>query len=202
MRSLRLVVLVLLLLGFAGAFDPIGWLSSKLKRKQPDVTPVSDDNAKKYLQDFGYVQPSALLGSSSGGGPFSEIRDTFKSAVRKFQEFAGLEPTGSLDIRTKKKMAEPRCGVLDVRALSSSRDDVFKWKKNRLTYSIFSYSTDLPKDQIRQALRKAFDTWSAATPLDFTEVSANDETADIKIKFAAGSHGDPWPVCSMAKAEF
>lgn len=41
----------------------------------------------------------------------------------------------------------------------------------------------------RQAIRKAFDIWSAAVPLDFTEVSNQDESADIKIKFASGSHG-------------
>lgn len=45
----------------------------------------------------------------------------------------------------------------------------------------------------RKAIRKAFDVWSAVTPLDFTELGNHDESADIKIKFGSGNHGDNWP---------
>jgi len=187
---MKWLFVLLLALGTSNAFDPLGWIAGKASEVGKVLEPVTVDGAKKYLQNFGYVEPSAILSSSSSGGG---IGDTVRSAVRKFQEFAGITPTGELDLRTRTKMAEPRCGVGDVRALSSSRDDVFKWKKNRLTYSIFSYSTDLPQSQIQQAIRKAFDIWSTAAPLDFIEVSNHDESADIKIKFASGSHGDPWP---------
>uniref|UniRef100_A0A915DHH1 Peptidase metallopeptidase domain-containing protein n=1 Tax=Ditylenchus dipsaci TaxID=166011 RepID=A0A915DHH1_9BILA len=155
------------------AVDLLGLLGGSSRK--PDLEPVSDDKAKDYLEKFGYVGPSAALSPGSGlAGDFSDLKTSFKSAIRKFQEFAGLSPTGELDIRTKKKMAEPRCGVYDVQAITSGRDAAFKWHINR-------------------AIRKAFDTWSAVTPLSFTEVSPNDDSADIKIKFASGSHGDPWP---------
>ena len=55
-------------------------------------------------------------------------------------------------------MAEPRCGVHDVQAISSTREAAFKWKKEHLTYSITTYSPDLPHDDIKRAIRKAFDT--------------------------------------------
>ena len=105
------------------------------------------------------MQPSSVLHASSGlAGDFQDLKDAFKVAVRKFQEFAGLKPTGQLDVQTKKKMAEPRCGVYDVQAISSTREAAFKWKKNHLTYSITTYSPDLPRDDIKRAIRQAFDT--------------------------------------------
>lgn len=45
----------------------------------------------------------------------------------------------------------------------------------------------------REAIRKAFDMWSEASPLEFTEVSPSDSSADIKVRFASSDHGDPWP---------
>ena len=48
----------------------------------------------------------------------------------KFQEFAGLKKTGLLDSQTKEKMAEPRCGVTDVEAITSGGETLFffNWK--------------------------------------------------------------------------
>uniref|UniRef100_A0A914D5R0 Peptidase metallopeptidase domain-containing protein n=1 Tax=Acrobeloides nanus TaxID=290746 RepID=A0A914D5R0_9BILA len=193
------LVFLISLLNFetSSSFDLFGLLSggsgSRSSRRH-DLQPVSDEKAAQYLQNFGYVQPSAMLQSSSGfAADMQDVKSMLNSAIRKFQEFAGLEPTGKLDVATKKKMAEPRCGLMDVRAISTTREAAYRWKKNRLTYSIESYSPDLPHDDISKAIRHAFRTWSEVVPLDFTEVSRGDESADIKIKFAAQNHGDPWP---------
>uniref|UniRef100_A0A7E4VIK3 ZnMc domain-containing protein n=1 Tax=Panagrellus redivivus TaxID=6233 RepID=A0A7E4VIK3_PANRE len=198
MRCSTLVVALTVALMASGVdgFDLFGLFGSK-KNSAPkrDLKPVSDEKANKYLQQFGYMAPSHVLEATPNGmsGDFSDVTSLFKRAVRKFQEFAGLKTTGELDVQTKKKMAEPRCGVFDVQAITSSREAAFKWKKNQLTYSIYLYSPDLSRDDIRRAIRKAFDTWSAVVPLDFTEVDSTDSSADIKIKFAANDHGDPWP---------
>ncbi|CAD5232233.1 unnamed protein product [Bursaphelenchus xylophilus] len=191
-------LLLLTLCGSALGFDFFGLFgssdssSSKKKSKHREETPVDDKNAQEYLYKFGYAGPSQIQ-ESSFGSKLQSVGNTFKSAIRKFQEFAGINPTGELDIRTRKKMAEPRCGMMDVQALQVTREDAYKWKKNPLTYSIFTYSSDIPHDQVTRAIRKAFDVWSEVSPLDFTETSNHNENADIKIKFASRNHGDPWP---------
>ncbi|GMR59789.1 hypothetical protein PMAYCL1PPCAC_29984, partial [Pristionchus mayeri] len=190
--EMRVWLLLLLVLPFssAGFFDSItNFFSGGAKKIKEHFTPVSVDKAKDYLQSFGYVPPSGL---SSGGlkGAFQDAKSALKSAVKKFQEFAHLNPTGELDDATREKMAAPRCGEPDVQFITSG-GSAFKWRKNDLTYSIDNWSPDLPRDQIRRALAEAYGVWAAVTPLTFREVQPGQ--GDIKIKFGSGSHGDPWP---------
>uniref|UniRef100_A0A915AFX0 Peptidase metallopeptidase domain-containing protein n=1 Tax=Parascaris univalens TaxID=6257 RepID=A0A915AFX0_PARUN len=156
-----------------------------------NLKPLSDAQATKYLSDYGYVSTSNVL-SSAPSGVGLDREDTFsslKNAIRKFQEFARLRQTGELDDATRRKMAQPRCGVTDVLAITKG-GPAFKWNKKDLTYSIESFSPDLPQDDIRRAMAKAFATWSAVAPLNFEEVRTG---GDIKIRFASRFHGDPWP---------
>ncbi|CAI5450090.1 unnamed protein product [Caenorhabditis angaria] len=157
--------------------------------------PVSDDKARKYLQDFGYVPPSNSLQSSRNGmsADLMDAGSIFRSAIAKFQEFAGLAKTGVLDVATKAKMALSRCGVTDTPlALTSGSSSQFKWPKNRLKYSIENFSSDLPKDDVRKAIAEAYSLWSKVTPLEFEEVPAG-STSDIKVRFGVSNHNDPWP---------
>lgn len=55
-------------------------------------------------------------GSSDGGG---DERERVRQALRHFQLFTGLPQTGVLDVRTKRKMAQPRCGVTDAPAIQA-----------------------------------------------------------------------------------
>lgn len=154
---------------------------------------LSDEKARSYLQTFGYVPPSNSLQSRNGmAGDIQSAEQVFKSAIRKFQEFAGIAKTGFLDAATKAKMALSRCGVTDAPLALTSGSSQFKWSKTRLTYSIESWSSDLSKDDVRRAISEAYGLWSKVTPLEFSEVPAG-STSDIKIRFGVRNHNDPWP---------
>ncbi|CAI4222771.1 unnamed protein product [Auanema sp. JU1783] len=186
--------LLLIAVTHAGFFDFISRIANNdgsSKKAKSKMKPVTDDKAKKYLQDFGYIGPSNSLGSSPNGmnADFGSSSSWLKRAITKFQEFAGLQKTGELDDETKTKMAEPRCGVIDVAAVTSG-GAAFKWRKTQLTYSIENFSPDLPREDVRRAVREAYSLWSDVTPLEFSEVSSG---GDIKIRFGTNNHNDPWP---------
>ncbi|EFO15073.1 matrixin family protein [Loa loa] len=113
---------------------------------------------------------------------------TIRDALKKFQAFAGLKVTGKLDAATVNKMKQKRCGRPDVIALR--QQDKYKWKKNDLTYSIESLTNELSESEVREALKKASDTWSAVTRLTLNEIS---QKGDITVAFARRMHDDPWP---------
>ncbi|PIO58007.1 Matrixin, partial [Teladorsagia circumcincta] len=64
--------------------------------------------------------------------------------------------------------------------VSSNGGAAFKWKKNRLTYSIENFSPDLPREDVKRAIREGYDVWAAVTPLEFEEVQPG-SGADIKV---------------------
>lgn len=156
--------------------------------------PVDEDKAADYLSQFGYVSPGQLNAADTRTGMAGDVVDLFREAVKKFQSFANLPVTGVLDVKTRKKMAEPRCGMQDnVEMLSTGKGPTFKWQKKDLTYAIHNFSPDLPADQIRTAIQTAFAQWAAVSPLTFREVNPLVEQANINIRFASGYHDDPWP---------
>jgi predicted Zn-dependent protease len=63
-----------------------------------------------------------------------------------------------------------------------------KWNKTSLTYYINNVSNSLTASQRESIIQTAFQRWAAVTNLSFTKVSSA-SAADIKLKWATGSHG-------------
>ena len=57
--------------------------------------------------------------------------------------------TGVLDAPTRQKMDQPRCGVPDVGEYSVGVTEDRKWHSNNLTYSIDTFTGDLPNKTVR-----------------------------------------------------
>src|SRR6185295_12502724 len=74
-------------------------------------------------------------------GTFDELTQT---ALKSYQAFHGLTPTGKLDIGTEAEMNRPRCGFPDLPG-GGQRIGNFviggtKWSRTDLTYQITKFS--------------------------------------------------------------
>jgi len=141
--------------------------------------------AVDYLSQFGYIPTP-----EDGSRPYVDVT-VLDDAVKEFQTFAGLEPTGKLDSDTVDLMKTPRCGKEDRVAnfvLQGSN-----WQKKSLTYRIFKYPSNrgLSKLDVDRETRKAFSMWEKASGLRFEETASS--SADIEIRFEKFSHGDGIP---------
>ncbi|NXR83062.1 MMP7 protein, partial [Pycnonotus jocosus] len=115
---------------------------------------------------------------------------SIEERIKKLQKFYHLTVTGKLDRATEEIMKHPRCGMPDVAEYQTFPGNP-KWKKTQLTYKILSYTTDIPRSKVDDAIKKAFKVWSDVTPLSFRRVHLSQ--ADIYIKFARREHGDGYP---------
>lgn len=154
---------------------------------------------KKYFERFGYLKiPDNNL---------TDIFDEkFESAVLKYQKNLGLLETGKLDSTTVQQIMSPRCGVTDENhknnKLHVTQHFAYfygqpRWVRsdaNQLLMLTYAFSPkylsgDLTLLEIRPVFRRAFSRWSSVIPVNFTEAK-NYNSADIKIGFYRGDHGD------------
>ena len=182
---------------------PTGAVGLKAGSKAKAVRPI-----QAYLEEFGYLESEeqpfehdavfmrrtsddhvldAPLAATTGA-----FDDATVEALKRFQEYAGLEVTGVVDEATRTKMNCKRCGLPDTSAFGEFVTGVGKWNTNKLTYSFQNYTADIPNSTIRWAIDQAFSLWSAETPLRFRRV-ADGTSGDIAIRFVTGNHGDGAP---------
>jgi hypothetical protein len=145
---------------------------------------------KRYLRKFGYYERCSCI---------EELycKDV-KEAVEKYQIFFGLKVTGVLDRETFLQMRKPRCGLPDLDPGEDVRKRVADfctttaWDHTNITYFFETGTGDISGTTEWDICREAMDVWRFVTPLAFTEV-ADETTADIRIAWRTGDHGDGSP---------
>ncbi|KAJ8436331.1 hypothetical protein Cgig2_005255 [Carnegiea gigantea] len=167
--------------------------------KGTQLTGVSD--LKKYFHRFGYL-PSPPVN-------FTDVFDSsLESAVSHYQSKLGLPVTGKIDAETLHLIMTPRCGVSDSHSHAQAavlrqtrRFEYFngrpRWVKPAPVTLTYAFSADhtvgyISKDEIRAVFSRAFARWARVIPMNFTEVEKY-STADVKIGFYRGDHGDGEP---------
>ncbi|KAL5551180.1 hypothetical protein UlMin_001356 [Ulmus minor] len=160
---------------------------------------------KNYFHRFGYLP--AVPESN-----FSNTFDLdFESALLKYQTNLGLPVTGKLDSDTVTTIMSPRCGVSDANLKVNENDRGVvhqtrhyayfygkpRWVRSPPMTLSYAFSPNdmidyLSPSEIRTVFRRAFARWAAVIPVNFKE-SEGYESADIRIGFYRGDHGDGEP---------
>uniref|UniRef100_A0A3P8Z9P3 Peptidase metallopeptidase domain-containing protein n=1 Tax=Esox lucius TaxID=8010 RepID=A0A3P8Z9P3_ESOLU len=150
---------------------------------------MSATSPQVYLRTYGYLHRPL----DSGMNHVHQAEE-ITEALKIFQKATNLTVSGTLNEATMSMMKQPRCGIQDSFSDKSLKYRVLGsiWRKKRLTYRIYSYTTDLGLAKTRAALQSAFRYWSEVSPLTFQEVLFPGR-ADIKISFHKKDRSCPVP---------
>ncbi|VDM51008.1 unnamed protein product [Toxocara canis] len=158
-----------------------------------------DDDAKQYLETFGYLRPTRTVSDA----PTNDVPITsrqLKNAVAKFQKLIGIPQSGVLDDTTREAMLLKRCARKDLADETNYvRGKNLLWNKLNLSWNISSFPSSLPKSRTREAFEKMFEVWRTHGLFDFIEVGDKNK-ADIAITFDPAS--SRWPPDRTSKLTF
>ncbi|KAK7307184.1 hypothetical protein VNO77_40014 [Canavalia gladiata] len=145
---------------------------------------------KSFFHQFGYL---------SNTPPFNDnYDDTLVSAIQTYQKYYNLKVTGKLDHDTVQHISVPRCGVPDINTGKHPNYVFFNGSNGppryppgttKLTYAFLPENKVI--DKFKHVFAIVFNRWSSVIKIQFEETASYD-TANIKIGFYKGNHGD-WP---------
>ncbi|XP_058179973.1 metalloendoproteinase 2-MMP-like [Rhododendron vialii] len=141
---------------------------------------------KTYLQEFGYINYSPNKTRAND----NDFDNSLEAAVKTYQLNYRLKTTGTLDAQTAKNVANHTQNAIHTVSHFSCFNGNPKWPptRDRLTYA---FAPRISSDAV-SVVAKAFNTWASQTQFRFSQ-SQNFATADFKIGFYRGDHGDGAP---------
>jgi hypothetical protein len=143
---------------------------------------------RQVLARLGYLRlPWSILESASASMEKYDIEAETAQALRVFQRFYDLEPTGRADSLTMEVLTQPRCGMADQRVRFQAKRCA--WGKQELTYTFTNTSQDLPALDASKAVERAFHTWEGLGMITFREVSVG-ELADVEVRWTTAAEND------------
>lgn len=155
--------------------------------EQPTTDPREAKFALQYLEAFGYL--AQLLDAT----PDLKAADLIR-AVKQFQTFFGLRPTGVVCAKVVRAMEAPRCGCPDIdrphltqhRGLRAwARAMLPAWRKRSLTYAITDYVPGLKHEDVDAVVAHAFAAWTQYGNLEVAPVR-DAQGADIVLSTGSG----------------
>ena len=196
---------------------------------QTPLTQADQNEAYEYLQNKGYFRH--LVPRTGGNGneiPTDPV--AIQKAVKRFQRFYGIYPTGSIDIATIGQVRKPGCALSDfdddddddddddgtghqnisspsfisgdqsLRQSSKSSQRSQMWENHQFTYFVTSYTPDIPN----QAEIESTIQLAFQKWTDASNLvitkASNAQNADIKISFTSTGPYVGQPCGSLAYA--
>nr|XP_043615704.1 metalloendoproteinase 2-MMP-like [Erigeron canadensis] len=178
--------------------SPFYFIKNLQDYEKGSIAPALHD-LKLYLARFGYLNYKKFPYNMSPENYYFD--EDLEAALKRYQNFYRLNPTGKLDKPTVSQMLLPRCGQRDIRYNQPNTNFLhtvshyklfpgfFRWPagKTNLTYA---FNLSFPNEYIPPVIR-AFDTWALASSGYFTFTRVEEITgADLKIGLERGEHGD------------
>ena len=139
-------------------------------------------HVKSFLQNFGYLSQDTTRAAADP----DMLDGKTSEALKQYQAKNGLPITGLFDVKTRDQMTTHRCGMPDMK---SGIDFSIRcsWKNPNLTFAFEDGTSDTFGEF--SAVRRAFDSWAAVTPLTFTEV-ARTQNPDVVIDWRPADDPD------------
>ena len=135
-----------------------------MAKKSADKNVLSTQEILRKLHAYGYFgkQPWSVTKKTSG--------KALEAAVREYQKFNGLEPTGVVGMRTAHTLGRYRCGLPDFNLTSG--DGPCKWPHTCITYYAELKLPGMSDGQVQLAYDTAFAQWAAVCNIEPTRVDA------------------------------